>query len=134
MFNKMDLMSKSHTGVVKDLLSADAVDSAAEQYDFVFSIGLIEHFLGKDIKTIIDKHYEYCRKGGMVLIAFPTPTKKYIFVRRCMELVGAWQFHDERPIRYDEVRQIFEDKSTVKEHFINKRLPLTQKVVITIRK
>lgn len=134
MFNKMNLMSKSHTGLVKDLLGTEAMDSAAGQYDFVFSIGLIEHFRGDDIMTIIDKHYQYCRKGGMVLIAFPTPTKRYIFTRRCMELVGAWQFYDEKPIRYNELRKIFEDRSVIKANFINKKQPLTQRVVITIKK
>ena len=103
-------------------------------YDFVYSIGLIEHFRDKDIETLILRHFEFCKDDGIVLISFPTPTKKYRFIRRCMELLGCWQFYDEKPIKYSEVEECFKKYGTVLEHYTNYKLPLTQEIVIAKKK
>lgn len=80
---------------------------------------------------MIRRHFEYCKGGSIVLIAFPTPTKKYIFVRKLMEFFGIWQFYDEKPIRYEEVADCFKAYGEVLEHYTNRKLFLTQEVVIT---
>ena len=129
LFNKKNLNIRHHLGIQQDLLRLEE-SFPVKKYDFVYSIGLIEHFRGDDVKTIIARHFKYCAKGGMVLITFPTPTRKYIFIRKCMELVGIWQFYDEKPVRYEAVKGTFEKCGNVRSHFINKRLPLSQMVVI----
>ena len=50
--------------------------------------------------------------------------------RKVMEVLHIWQFHDENPIIYENIKKMFETFGTVKEHYINWKLPLTQMVVI----
>lgn len=128
LFNGLELEAKEHGGECRDLLRDETVNRA--KYDFVYSVGLIEHFREEDVRTMIRRHFEYCKNGGVVFITFPTPTRRYIFVRKCMEFLGVWQFHDEKPIRYDEIICCFESYGVVLEHFINNKLPLTQEVVV----
>lgn len=130
LFNQMKMNSRSHSGIKLDLLKQEADRQMLHKYDFVFSVGLIEHFQGKDVETVISRHFDCCRPQGTVMITFPTPTKKYRIVRKCMEILGVWQFHDETPIRYEEAEDIFEMQGTVMNCFINRKLPLTQMVVI----
>ncbi len=129
LFNKMILNADNHNGTLINLLAEDNTFQN-NRYDFVYSIGLIEHFRNNDIKTIINRHFDYCKSQGLVLISFPTPTKKYLFIRRCMELFGVWQFYDEAPLRYEEVKKHFDNRGKVLAHFVNRKLPLTQMVVI----
>lgn len=130
LFSEKKLKVEKQKGICMDLLSIEG-GGGSPDYDFVYSIGLIEHFRGDDIKTLIKRHFDYCKCGGIVLIAFPTPTKKYRVTRKCMELVGAWQFYDEKPICFEEISDCFEKYGTILEHFINHKLPLTQEVVIS---
>lgn len=135
LFNQMNLNAKYHFGYQYNLLDADDENVAeCKKYDFVYSVGLVEHFRGEDIKKIIAAHYKYCKYGGIVLITFPTPSTKYIIVRKFMELTGVWQFYDECPIKYENVESIFKKYGTVERYFVNKKLPLTQMVVISKNK
>lgn len=127
MFDNQNL-SVEHKAYCINLLNIE--NSDCEKYDFVYSIGLIEHFRGDDIKKVIKQHFDRCSVGGTVLISFPTPTKKYLLVRSFMEKCGVWQFNDEKPIRFDEVKDNFEEYGEIQSHFLNKKLPLTQYVVI----
>lgn len=43
--------------------------SASPAYDLVFSNGLIEHF--EDTKTIIEKHVQFLKPGGTLLLSLP---------------------------------------------------------------
>lgn len=128
LFEKIQLNTNEHRGICHDLLTDDTDET--QEYDFVYSVGLIEHFRGENIRIIINRHFAYCRDGGIVLVTFPTPTKKYIFVRKCMEYLGTWQFYDERPIRYEEVADCFKTQGKVLEYFVNRKLPLSQAVVV----
>jgi putative flippase GtrA len=121
-----------HEAYCINLLEAPEED--IKQYDFVYSIGLIEHFLGDDIRMVIDQHFARTKNGGVVLISFPTPTIKYRFVRGIMEVLGVWQFADENPLRFDEVKDYFERNGMIEEHFLNNKLPLTQYVVVAKKK
>lgn len=131
LFHEMEVPAGRCRGIRRDLLGQPAGGELSCRYDFVYSAGLVEHFRGKDIETMIGRHYECCRPGGVVMVTFPTPTRKYKAVRRCMEAVGAWQFYDERPIAYEEVGHVFEKYGTVLEHSVNKKLPLSQMVVVS---
>lgn len=129
-FGRQELASQSHTGYLFNLLNKEEkIDSAL--YDFVYSVGLIEHFVGEDIGTVIERHFECCKPGGIVLISFPTPTVKYRIIRKCMEVTGRWQFHDEVPLTYEAVRDIFTCNGDIQAHYVNRKLPLTQMIVVT---
>lgn len=128
-FIKQELKSKRHHGYRLNLLKEDdGLKNGA--YDFVYSVGLIEHFLKGDIATVIEKHFQYCKPEGTVLISFPTPTVKYRIVRKCMELAGAWQFHDEIPLKYGDIKDILEKHGEIQTQYINRNLPLTQMIVV----
>ena len=128
LFDAMELNAEEHKSILYDLLDRDSQPTGT--YDFVFSVGLIEHFRGADINTVIDQHYLHCKENGCVMITFPTPTGKYQITRKFMELVGMWQFHDEMPLKWSDVAGHFLKCGTVLAHYINWKLPLTQMVVI----
>jgi glycosyltransferase involved in cell wall biosynthesis/SAM-dependent methyltransferase len=71
--------------------------------DAVFSVGLIEHFDATGTHRAVLNHLELLRPGGCAIISFPTPTLLYRAARGLAELVGVWDFPDERPIRREEV-------------------------------
>lgn len=131
LFNKKTELV-SHKGILKNLL--EDCEIGDKQYDFVFSIGLIEHFRNKDIDTLIKRHFEFCKDGGYVLISVPTPTRKYKKVRKAMEKLGVWQFWDEEPLKYAQIKDRIQKYGTIEKAFINKKIPLTQLVIIVKKK
>lgn len=74
-----------------------------KQYDLVLSSGLIEHFSESGTADMIKKHFDFCKQDGYVLMTFPTPTFLYTSVRKTLELMGKWIYHDERPLKLEEV-------------------------------
>ena len=91
----------SDEAVLADLLK----NTPEEKYDLVFSIGMIEHFSPEETAKLIRTHFEAAKPGGFVILLFPTPTVLYRVTRRLSELLGLWQFPDERPIKPEEVRR-----------------------------
>lgn len=88
------------------LLNRDILNlNPAQQYDLVFSAGLIEHFNAADTRNALLAHFAAARPGGLVLVTFPTPTWLYKLVRWFSERLGLWIFHDERPLELEEVLQ-----------------------------
>ncbi|MGE5340239.1 MAG: methyltransferase domain-containing protein [Candidatus Omnitrophota bacterium] len=71
--------------------------------DLVFSVGLIEHFSPEDTRKAILAHLQAVKKGGILILGFPTPTFLYRVARKVSELLGQWIFHDERPLKTQEV-------------------------------
>jgi len=71
--------------------------------DLVFSIGLIEHFTQENTQRAIKSHFDILKPGGLAVMSFPTPTFLYNATRRLSEICKMWIFHDERPIKHDEV-------------------------------
>lgn len=55
------------TKIQEDLLNL----SPKQNYDFVHSTGLIEHFAGKDRLLVVKKHVQCVRPGGLVMIWVP---------------------------------------------------------------
>lgn len=127
-FVKQNLYVGKYTGILQDL--TQKIDNITPVYDFVFSIGLIEHFQPKDRKQVIQNHFRYCKPGGVVMISFPTPTRKYLFWRRIMELLGVWMFWDETPLTYEDIREELEENGKIIKVELNKRLYLTQMIVL----
>lgn len=127
LFNDKSLETSIHIGYQIDLLKDD--DSISQKYDFVYSVGLIEHFRSSNIDKVIEKHFDFCKQDGIVLISFPTPTRKYKAIRRIMELFGIWQFWDECPLRLEDVMEIAKHGKILSTE-INKKLPLSQMIVV----
>lgn len=126
LFERQKLNVGRHKGLLMNLTKEITPHG---QYDFVYSVGLIEHFKKSERSMVIKNHFRYCKDNGYILISFPTPTRKYRFWRKCMELVGVWQFWDECPLKYDEIRQDIEGFGDVLAVELNKKLFLTQMLV-----
>ncbi len=109
---------------------SEEIIAPKKQYDFVYSIGLIEHFDKEMQRRVIENHFKFYKAGGAVMISFPTPTLKYRFFRRLMELVGKWQFYDERPLWINDIIPILEKNGEIIRMTINRKLFLTQSIVL----
>jgi Methyltransferase domain len=108
---------------VGDVLSPSSVE---RKYDFVYSVGLIEHFAPEQTALAIASHFAYVVPNGTVIVTFPTPTWLYRTVRFVAELSGQWIFHDERPLRLDEFNRTAEQFGTVTSAHIMWPVILTQ--------
>jgi hypothetical protein len=71
--------------------------------DTVFSIGLIEHFDPVGTRKAILQHFDLLSTDGYAILSFPTPTWLYRAARCVTELLGLWNFPDERPLSRTEV-------------------------------
>ena len=80
------------------------------KYDLVHSQGLIEHFQGNDLDKVIRIHANYVKKGGYLLLFYPTPTITYKAIRKVAELLRIWIFSDEVPLKSDYVKNLVEKK------------------------
>ena len=114
----------------KDLTEEIEKEIEITEGDIVYSTGLIEHFSKDNRRKIIKRHFEWCKKGGIVLITFPTPTLQYKVFRKAMEWIGVWQFWDEKPLYVDEIMDVLKENGTVLKIYINYWLPLTQTIVV----
>lgn len=113
-----------------DLTEKIETENIIQSYDFVYSVGLVEHFSDTDRQKVIANHFELCKPDGYVLITAPTPTFKYRFIRKCMEILHVWQFWDERPIALEKLVKELGTYGEIMHAGVNKRLPLTQAVVL----
>jgi putative flippase GtrA len=71
--------------------------------DAVFSVGLIEHFDRAGTREAILSHLRLVAEGGIAILSYPTPTLLYRAARAITELLGLWNFPDERPLERGEV-------------------------------
>jgi len=101
--------------------------------EVVLSTGLIEHFNKNDTALMIKKHFQAAKPSGLVIITYPTPTLMYKLTRKFLELLGLWQFHDERPLTKREVEDTARHFGEVKYHEVNKSIPLTQGVIVCVK-
>jgi SAM-dependent methyltransferase len=76
---------------------------ALEPADIVYSVGLIEHFSPEGTREVLRRHFSCVRPGGIVIVTAPTPTWLYRATRGAAELIGVWQFPDERPLAPAEI-------------------------------
>ncbi len=112
-------LSWDNTNILKE-------DSFEEKFDLVISIGLIEHFSETDTAKVIKYHFDRCKKGGIVLIIFPTPSISYKFIRKISEFFHMWIFLDERPLKYEEVNSECSKYGILKHKSINHLIGLSQ--------
>lgn len=102
--------------------------------DVVFSAGLIEHFGQDGTQRAVAAHLEQCRKGGIVLVTFPTPAWLYRAARVLLEWLGLWRFPDERPLPAEEVRAALGSRAEILAEKTMWPLILTQTVIVARRK
>jgi cyclopropane fatty-acyl-phospholipid synthase-like methyltransferase len=98
--------------------------------DFVYSVGLIEHFNVEETARVIQAHFDMLKPGGIALITFPTPTFLYKGTRRLAEKTGQWIFHDERPLSISEVLKTVSLYGTVLHQEIIWPIFLTQGAIV----
>ncbi len=80
----------------------DALDLPAEilktKFDISISVGLTEHFKGKDRIKINNQHFKVLKKGGIAIIIVPNKyNPPYRLYKYCSELFGTWKFGEEYP-------------------------------------
>jgi len=103
-------------------------------FDLIFSIGLIEHFDAHGTQQALENHFHQCRSGGYVLVSFPTPTILYKSIRGFAEVLGMWQFPDERPLHFDEVLGVTENLGETLHRSILWGIGLTQGFGLFLKK
>jgi trans-aconitate methyltransferase len=60
----------SYANITPTLFQTDIREFIApEPFDVVMSYGLVEHF--EDPEEVLDFHYKYCRKGGLIVVTIP---------------------------------------------------------------
>lgn len=75
------------------------------QFDLVFSIGLVEHFYNQDLINIFKKHTNASKKSGYVIIFVPHKTNIYRFFRRFLTYFNLWMW-DEKPFTKQELNRL----------------------------
>ena len=100
------------------------------QADVVFSVGLVEHFDPARTREAILAHFSILRPGGTAIITFPTPTLLYRVTRGLIEAIGMWKFHDERPLKPDEVALSVMERGDILQQKLMWPLILTQHVLV----
>jgi glycosyltransferase involved in cell wall biosynthesis/SAM-dependent methyltransferase len=126
---KMEKRVRAHDRLflhAQDVLTLPEIN----QYDLVFSVGLIEHFNEHDTKSAILAHFKLLKPGGVAIISFPTPTLLYRGSRWVAEVTNSWIFHDERPLRRSEVVPTLQSVGTVAFEKLNWIIFFTQRVMV----
>jgi hypothetical protein len=109
------------------VVEADVLNfQGTEQFDLVYSVGLIEHFAPKDTWKSVEAHWSLVKRGGYMVLFFPTPTWLYRIVRQFAEWLGLWIFHDERPIKPEEIIRQLPLNAVLEDQFIIWPIFLTQ--------
>jgi hypothetical protein len=114
--------------VLGDILND--VGALKGEADLVFSVGLIEHFDKADTRRAVARHFEIAKPGALVLVTFPTPVFVYRVIRGALEVTKTWKFPDERPLRFDEVRDAIAPHGEILEELTNRAIGLAQGIII----
>ena len=112
--------------------SCDVLDGkvSTETFDLVFSVGLIEHFDTSGTREAVAFHARRMKPDGGLIITFPTPTWLYRTTRAVIEVLGRWQFPDERPLQFLEVESALSNaKLRPLSRRVNWGVVLTQGVI-----
>jgi putative flippase GtrA len=98
--------------------------------DVVFSVGLVEHFDPEGTRAAVLAHFDALKPGGTLIVTFPTPTWLYRTTRGLIEMIGMWKFHDERPLKPEEVAKSIRERGEVLFEKTMWPLVLTQYVIV----
>jgi len=86
------LARESNTANRAEFVNADAqkIPFSEESFDFVFSVGLIEHF--EDPTETLSEQYRVLRKGGICLVQVPQRYSFYTFLKKMLIRLGKWPY------------------------------------------
>lgn len=104
--------------------------SPALQADVVFSVGLVEHFDVNETRKAVLAHFDALKERGLAVITFPTPTRLYWIIRSLLEILGLWNFPDERPLDSEEVATSIRERADVIYEKTLWPLMLTQRLIV----
>lgn len=88
-----------------------------EKFDIVHSEGLIEHFYGKDRMLAFQKHVDFCKEGGFIIIFVPYKSIQYNVFKWLYARRGRWIW-DEEPFSKQELYKLckYFDLKILKEY------------------
>jgi len=98
--------------------------------DVAISVGLIEHFSADNLPRVIQAHFAILKPKGVTIITYPTPTFLYRIARSISELLNLWIFHDETPLKVDDVLAIIKPMGKLRYSGINWPIVFTQGIVV----
>ncbi len=104
-----------------------------DEFDIVYSVGLIEHFEDEGVVLAVKSHFDLLKKDGIVIISVPTPTFLYKITRKISEILNLWIFHDEKPITVKDAKDIINQFGRIMNYKILWGVVLTQ-VMFVIKK
>jgi SAM-dependent methyltransferase len=87
-----ELASKNGSAQHVSFVNGDArkLPFPSESFDFVFSVGLIEHF--EDPTEILAEQHRVLRKGGFLLVQVPQKYSAYTLLKKVMIRLGKWPY------------------------------------------
>jgi ubiquinone/menaquinone biosynthesis C-methylase UbiE len=81
-----------------------------KQFDFVWNIGVIEHYEINEIELIVEEMSRVCKEGGCVAIGFPNlysgPTLKALLLK-WIKFIPGYRINSEKFYRIDSIQDIF---------------------------
>lgn len=81
--------------------------SFSEEFDLVYSNGLLEHFYNSHREELLDIHLRAVKKGGYVFLIVPADSWIYWKNRKFLEKTGAW-IYKETPLTKNELEKYAE--------------------------
>lgn len=92
-FARLELPAAYHHG---DMLGA--LDGHHARYDVALSLGVVEHFRGRERTHVIGAHHRVLRPGGMAIISVPHAwCLPYRVWKSYLEIRGWWPYGMEQP-------------------------------------
>ncbi|HUU74705.1 MAG TPA: class I SAM-dependent methyltransferase [Methanoregulaceae archaeon] len=98
-------MKKVHF-IIGDI--TDLSPSFFNQFDFSFSSGVAEHFIGDTRKEVILNHFKVLNNNGLTFIAVPNYNCPFYWLHRKISKNRGWNEYDEIPFSRREIRSLIE--------------------------
>ncbi len=98
--NTFDHFSLEGTFIVLDMFEISASEALKEQFDVVFSSGVIEHYSEQEQQIILANMAYCCKPGGLVINFAPSYRGTiYRHTKEMLEKSGQWKFGVEFPVK-----------------------------------
>ncbi|MHA2243677.1 MAG: methyltransferase domain-containing protein [Candidatus Hodarchaeales archaeon] len=95
--------------IFPNLIQQDVLElSLDNQFDFVHSHGLLEHFKNAAQQIAFRNHVKFIRPGGWLISWVPTPDRFYLLNRWYLEQTNQWIFGYEKPLSYQDFVSYFQ--------------------------
>ena len=87
-----------------EFLEADFFQmDVSEEFDLVYSNGVVEHFDTATRARLLGIHADHVGHGGYCIIHVPTPTLFYRLFRALSRQMGCWEHEDETPLSLEQL-------------------------------